>query len=330
MIAPKGIIEIRTLDDINALYVIDPECILTKETYCNPLRPYRLIKSEAKCQYLKKGKRCSQEHQHGFVVECKDGKQVLIGNCCAFNHLGLNDEQVTGDFRVLSAKEQQDIRRYRVETLLGQREHLIERVKTALKLLWALHGQAGRICSALPAQVVANLTDRWKRNSMEVFWEYMIVKKDTDERGKPYQEKRWYPHSYGMLRGLGLWLQLEEQGYTHRLYEFRRQLERIPVKQRLTKAEIDQAEATFNQVAELSVIERELQAQSKLMADFIAPGNLLLTIQLFGNKEVRAKAVDAVHRLTGESCGTTPERFIADIDQALQRQHSADGIRIAS
>ncbi|HEF4763166.1 TPA: hypothetical protein SAN82_005644 [Pseudomonas putida] len=330
MIPSKGIIEIRTLDDINALYVIDPECILTKETYCSPLRPYRLITSEAKCQYLKKGKRCSQEHQHGFVVECKNGKQVLIGNCCAFNHLGLDDEQVKGDFRVLSAKERQDIRRYRIETLLGQKEHFIERVKTALKLLWVLHGQANQLCSILPAQVVANLTDRWKRNSMEVFWEYMIVKKGTDERGKSYQEKRWYPHSYGMLRGLGLWLQLEEQGYTHRLYEFRRQLEGIPAKQRLTKSEIGHAEAALNQVTELSVIERELQAQSKLMADFVAPGNLLLTIQLFANKEVRAKAVEAVHQLTGESCKTTPERFVADIDQTLQRQHSADGIRIAS
>lgn len=330
MIPLKGIIEIRTLDDINALYGVDPECILTKETYGKPLRPYRLIRLEARCQYLKKGKRCAQEHQHGFVVECKDGTQVLIGNCCAFKHLGLDDEQVTGEFRGLSANERQNIRRHRVETMLSQTERFKERVKAALKMLRALHDEANHVCSLLPAQVVSNLTDRWKRRSTEVFWEYMIVKRGVDERGKLYEEKRWYPHSYGVLRGLGIWLQLEDQGYAQRLCDFRRQLEGIPVKRRLTNAEIDQAEETLNQVEALSVIERELQTQSKLMAEFVSPTNLLLTIQLFGNKDLRGKTVEAVHQLLGESCKTTPAKFIADIDQALQRQHSADGIRVAS
>lgn len=96
MTPTNGIIEIRTLNEINGHFVIDPECILTKETYSIPIRPYRLIKPDAKCQYLKKGKRCAQEHQHGYIVECKDGKQVLIGNCCALNHLGLDDEQIVG------------------------------------------------------------------------------------------------------------------------------------------------------------------------------------------------------------------------------------------
>ena len=330
MTPTNGIIEIRTLNEINGHFVIDPECILTKETYSIPIRPYRLIKPDAKCQYLKKGKRCAQEHQHGYIVECKDGKQVLIGNCCALNHLGLDDEQIVGRLKDLSATERQNIRRHRIETMLGQRRQLIERVKAALKLLRGLQGQASHFIFTLPPQVVTNLLDRWKRNSVEVFWEYMIVKRGKDDKGKPYAEKTWYPHSYGKIKGLGLWLELEEQGYTHKLYEFLRQLEGIPVKQRLSQAELDQAEATFKHVAELSVIERELNAQAKQLSDFADPANLLLSVQLFANKELRAKAVEAVHQLIGEPCKTSSERFVADIDQALQRQHSADGIRIAS
>lgn len=214
--------------------------------------------------------------------------------------------------------------------MLGQRSQLIERVKAALKLLRVVQGQANHLISTLPPQVVTNLVDRWKRNSIEVFWEYMIVKRGKDEKGKPYEEKTWYPHSYGKIKGLGVWLELEEQGYTPKLYDFLRQLEGIPVKRQLSQAELDQAEVTFKNVAELSVIERELNAQSKLMSDFASPANLLLSVQLSSNKELRAKAVEAVHLLIGQPCKTSSQRFVADIDQALQRQHSADGIRIAS
>ncbi|MCF5700478.1 hypothetical protein [Pseudomonas syringae] len=330
MTPTNGIIEIRTLDEINDNYVIDPGCILTKETYSIPIRPYRLIKPDAKCQYLKKGKRCAQEHQHGYIVECKDGTQVLIGNCCALNHLGLNDEEIVGRLKGLSSIERQNIRRHRIETMLGQRSQLVERVKATLKLLRVVQGQANCLISTLPPQVVTNLVDRWKRNSIEVFWEYLIVKRGKDEKGKPYEEKTWYPHSYGKIKGLGVWLELEEQGYTLKLYDFLRQLEGIPVKRQLSQAELDQAEATFKYVAELSVIERELNAQSKLLSDFAGPANLLLLIQLSSNKELRAKAVEAAHLLIGQPSKTSSQRFIADIDQALQRQHSADGIRIAS
>lgn len=117
----RGIVEIRTLDELSSLYEIAPDCTLTKEQYRNPLRPYRLIRPEASCQYQKNGKRCSQLHQHGFVVELHDDSKVLIGNCCALNHLGLDDEQVRGDFKRLSATERQNIRRHKIETMLNQR-----------------------------------------------------------------------------------------------------------------------------------------------------------------------------------------------------------------
>lgn len=325
-----GVVELRTFDDIYDNYVIDFERILTKESYSVPIRPYRLIKPDAKCQYLKKGKRCGQDHQHGYIVECKDGARVLIGNCCALNHLGLDDEKIVGHFKALSAAERQSIRRHRVENTLAEREQLIERIKTALKMLRALQDQASRFTSNLPEKVVANLLDRWKRNSTEIIWEYMIVRQGKDDSGKRYTEKNWYPHSYGRVKGLGLWLELEDQGYSHKLYDFLRRLDSIPVKQRLSEAELYEAEATFQYIAELGLIERELANQSELLSEFGDPANLLLTVQLFANKVLRAQAVEAVHRLIGEPCKASPERFVADIDQALQRRYSADGIRIAS
>ncbi|HBP5393891.1 TPA: hypothetical protein L6B50_29340, partial [Pseudomonas aeruginosa] len=76
MTPSNGIVEIRTLAELLSLYEIASDSTLTKDQYRNPLRPYRLIQPEASCQYQKNGKRCSQMHQHGFVVERHDDSKV--------------------------------------------------------------------------------------------------------------------------------------------------------------------------------------------------------------------------------------------------------------
>src|SRR5690349_19218507 len=133
--------EIRYLDEIKSLFVIDFDCLLSKDTYSHPLRSYHLIKSEARCQFLKKGSRCGQEHSHGYAVECKGGQRVLIGNCCAFNHLGIDDDKVKNTFRELSSAERISIRSHKISEMLKERTELLSRVKNALKQLRQLQAQ---------------------------------------------------------------------------------------------------------------------------------------------------------------------------------------------
>lgn len=329
MPSSNSIVELRTLADINALYTIDQDCTLTKELYERPLRPYRLIRLEASCQYLKKGKRCSQLHQRGYIVERKDGSQLLIGNCCALKHLGLDDEKIQGEFKQLSANEIQNIRRHRVEVLLSGRESLITRVREAGIGYRRLLEQVTDIRSELPSKIFGILIDRWKRGSHDVCWEYQQIKIGEKPNGEKYEEKHWYPHSYGQLKGLGSWLQLDEQHYPERLLVIRKDLEAIPTKSRLTNAEIEQAEAALNQVSTLSLIERELASLEKQISEFLKPSNLTLTIQLTSNQSIRSATVTAVHKLSGEYSQISPVRFIADVDLALKRQYSAGSIRIA-
>jgi len=326
----RGIVEIRTLDELSSLYEIAPDCTLTKEQYRNPLRPYRLIRPEASCQYQKNGKRCSQLHQHGFVVELHDDSKVLIGNCCALNHLGLDDEQVRGDFKRLSATERQNIRRHKIETMLNQRDSLIVRTRAASIEYRKLHSSAMQTLKALPIEVRRALLDRWKRNALEVSWEYLIIKKGKDETGKPYEERGWYAHSFGQFKGLGLWLQLDQQLYQETLLNLRRQLEAVPNKARLNQVELELAEAALSQVAPLETIERELHGQSELLEDFRKPANLQLAIQVVSNQKVRAETVKAIYQLMGEACSMNPEKYVAEIDLALKQKYSANGIRIAS
>lgn len=326
----NSIVEIRSLAELLSLYEIASDSTLTKDQYRNPLRPYRLIQPEASCQYQKNGKRCSQMHQHGFVVERHDDSKVLIGNCCALNHLGLDDEQVRGEFKKLSATERQNIRRHKIETMLKERESLIGRIRAASIKLRGLQSKVSLILSTLPGEVGDALLDRWKRNALEVSWEYLLIKKGKDEKGKPYEERNWYPHSFGKLKGLGLWLQLDQQLYQETLLNLRRQLEAVPTKARLSQVELELAEAALKQVATLETIERELQGQVELLDDFRKPTNLLLAIQVVSNHKARAETVKAVHQLIGEPCSTAPERYVAEIELALKRKYSAGGIRIAS
>ncbi|CAM4037384.1 hypothetical protein CCOS865_03254 [Pseudomonas reidholzensis] len=327
---PNNTVEIRTLEELSSLYEIASGCTLTKGQYRNPLRPYRLIRPEASCQYQKNGKRCSQLHQHGFVVELHDDSKVLIGNCCALNHLGLDDEQVRGEFKKLSATERQNIRRHKVEAMLKHREDLIGRVRAASIKFRALHSKASLILTTLPTAVGGALLDRWKRNALEVSWEYLLIKKGKDEKGRPYEERSWYAHSFGMFKGLGVWQQLDQQLYLETLLKLRRQLEAIPVKARLSQLELEHAEAALSQVATLETIERQLQGQIELLDDFRKPSNLQLVIQIVSNQKVRAETVTAVYHLMGEPCSMTPEKYVAEIDLALKKKYAANGIRIAS
>jgi hypothetical protein len=160
-----------------------------------------------------------------------------------------------------------------------------------------------------------------------VVWEYQITKTGT-ENGKKVVERAWYPSSYGKLIGLGAWLELDHQTYAGQISDYRKQLELIPTKDHLTKAEIDQAEAALNNVAAITSLERELGALSKMMSDFVEPSNLVRTVQLTSNQAVRTETVVAVHRLAGKTLTMTPERFVTDIDVALKRKHDATGVRI--
>ncbi len=326
----NSIVEIRSLTELLSLYEIVLDGTLIKSEYRNPVRPYRLIQPEASCQYQKNGKRCSQLHQHGFVVERHDNSKVLIGNCCALNHLGLDDEQVKGEFKRLTATERQNVRRHKVETMLKQRENLIGRVRAANNGFRKLQSDVCMVLSTLPSQVGGALLDRWKRNVLEVSWEYLLIRKGRDEKGRPHEERTWYPHSFGKLRGLGQWLQLDQKLYQETLLRLRRELEAIPTTGRLSQAQLEQAEATLNQASKVTIVEAELQKQEELLTDFRKPANLQLTIQIVSNQKVRAETVQAVYRLIDEPCTTTPERYVANIDLALKQKYSAGGIRIAS
>lgn len=322
--------EIRYLDEIKSFFAIDFDCLLSKENYARPLRSYHLIKSEAKCQFLKKGSRCGQEHSHGFAVECIGGQRVLIGNCCAFNHLGLDDEQLRKTLLELSSAERISIRTHQINERLKERTELITRVKNALKQLRHLEAQIFRIREAFPEVVFEHLVERWRRNSLQITWEYQITKKDKNAKGKDAIERRWYPHICGFLKGLGLWLALDAHGYQEKLYSFLHQVEAIPTKKRLTKDEVRETEGIFRELGALSVIEREFGAQQKLIFDFLEPANLILTVQLVKTQTLRAKNVEAVQRLTSTLLGVRPERFVAEVDYDLKQRYGATGIRIAS
>ncbi|WP_122614162.1 hypothetical protein [Pseudomonas viridiflava] len=322
--------EIRYLEEIKSLFAIDFDFLLSKETYSRPLRSYHLIKSEAQCQFIKKGHRCGQEHSHGFAVECKGGQRVLIGNCCAFNHLGLDDDQVGKALRELNSAERISIREYKIGERLNEKAELLARVKNALKDLRQLEAALYRIRNEFPDQVFENLVERWRRNSLQVTWEYQITKRDEKAKGKDAIERKWYPHICGFIKGLGLWMDLEAQNYQQKLYAFLHRVEAIPTKKRLSKAEQKETEAIFRELGAIAVIEREFGTQQRLIADFLEPSNLVLTIQLVKTQTLRANNVEAVQRLTSTLLGVRPDRVVAEVDQDLIRRYGATGLRIAS
>jgi hypothetical protein len=328
MATTTEIVEIRTLADLLSLFDVASEGTLTKEQYRNPLRGYRLYQPEACCQYLKNGKRCSQMHQHGFIVELQDDSKVLIGNCCALRHLGLDDDQVLDAFRKVTATERENVRRHRIESLLTDRESLISRVKTANIQLRELEARANRVLETLPGQVADALLNRWRQGTLDVAWQYQIVKAGKDVDGERVVDKNWYPHSFGRLKGMGAWLQLDGQGYREKLLSLRRHLDAIPTRSSLSRSELDAAELALREVATLEVVERELATEAGLLQDFLEFENLRLVIHIVSNQKERAKAVTAVHQLTGEPLTIAPEKYVSDFERALKQHYKSNSVRI--
>lgn len=319
--------EFKTLADIHGHFEIALDLLLKKENFSHGVWPYKLYQPEASCQYEKLGKRCAQQHQKGYVVSCTDGSVVLIGHCCAHKYLSLDDESVKSGFKQLDASQRLSIRRRKVESLLKKRQSYVEQGKALHRQHRDLQARITELYNALPRQIWQKLVDRWKTNRLEVVWEYQITKTGT-ENGKKVVERAWYPSSYGKLVGLGAWLEWDHQTYARQISSYRKQLELIPTKDHLTNAEIDHAEATLNNVATITSLEREFGALSKMMSDFVEPSNLVRAVQLTSNQTVRAETVVAVHRLTGKTLAMTPERFVANIDVDLKRKHDATGLRI--
>ncbi|WP_411563630.1 hypothetical protein [Pseudomonas shirazensis] len=319
--------EFKTLSDIQGHFEIALDLLLKKDNFSHGVWPYKLYQPEASCQYEKLGKRCAQLHQKGYVVGCTDGSVVLIGHCCAHKYLSLDDESVKSGFKQLDASQRLSIRRRKVESLLKRRQSYVEQGKDVHLQHRDLQARTTELYNALPRQIWTKLVERWKTNRLEVVWEYQITKTGT-ENGKKVVERTWYPSSYGKLVGLGAWLEFDHQTYAGQISSYRKQLELIPTKDHLTNTEIDHAEATLNNMAAITNLEREFRALSKMMSAFVEPSNLVRAVQLTSNQAVRAETVVAVHRLTGETLAMTPERFVANIDVDLKRKHNATGLRI--
>lgn len=320
--------KIKTLVEINELFEIEYEYVLTKEKYQRPIRSYELINSDAKCQYLKKSKVCGQAHQHGYVVDTSDGKLALIGHCCAFNHLGLDNHQIQNAFRQLTTSERDAIRKSRVQDVFSRKDELVQRVKELLKEAKSLQSEAQRVLSVIPEKVVVALIDRWKRNNLKINWEYLIVKRSKDERGKTITENSWYPHECGTLKGVGVWLEPEKLTFAQQLYSSLRKLESIPTNKKLTNNELELAEALINDLPQISLIERSVKDQGRLISTFCQHQNLILIIQLTSNREIRAQAVETVYSLTGEPFDSSASRFVDSIDQSIRDIYKAEGLRI--
>ncbi|OLU16984.1 hypothetical protein BVH01_10510 [Pseudomonas sp. PA1(2017)] len=326
----SNISEIRSLGELATLFEIASDEILTKNNYLRPVRSYELIKADARCQYLKGNKNCGQSHQHGYVVETLDGKQVLIGHCCAHKHLGLDDEKIKNEFQQVSAADREALRRAKVEQLLAQKDEFTQEVKLILSDVRNLRDSAFKVTEALPRQLVSALHERWKRNALKVMWEYLVVRTGDDGTGKKIKENSWYPHDCGTLKGLGPWLSIEDEHFTSQLYSFLHALQKIPEKKKLNKEELAYAEVVLNDLASLKVIKREVNAQNEAISEFKKLPNMLITVQMFGNRLLRAEIVEKIYLLAGESLAMAPNRVVDAIDQSIRQRYSASGLRIAA
>ncbi|MFC6674012.1 hypothetical protein [Marinobacterium aestuariivivens] len=322
--------EIKTITQLQELFDIDPEGALSKANFSHPLKSYRLIKADAKCQYVRDAKVCGQYHQHGYIVQTKNGIKLLIGHCCAEKHFGINDDEVKSAFSHLRKTEYLQRRQDKARQFLSNRERLIAQIDELLQAIDNLYNEAARILELLPQKTVNSLIDRLKRNDVRITWEYSIVQKEKNEIGRTEPVTSWYPVDFGLLRGLGNWLRPRSSSLLSDVNAIRNQLDTLPKVAHLTDSELKAAEAVIKQLERLKSIKIEVAKQRSLIREFCAKDNLWLLILLTSNHVLRAETASAIHAILGEPLESTAARIVTDFDKSLREKYRASGLRIAS
>jgi hypothetical protein len=302
---------------------------LSKDNFKRPIKSYRLTKQEARCQYLRGQHVCGQEHLWGYVVETKSNNKVLIGNCCAERHLGIEDKNIKLAFSKLRKSEKLEANRARVCKFLAGRKELENKLDYLKQAAERDFHEASRIVELLPAPILKNLLDRWKRRDFNVTWEYSVRKKTKQEDGSTSTVEDWHLMDFRPLKGLGDWL-TPSRGVGFSFSAARRRLNKLPTHLFLSETEIKEAEEVINLVSNLDSIEQRLTRQRRLMRDFCSKDNLKLLVQLTSNRGFRADSVRAAHSILEEDLRQEASRVVDDIDKSLRSKYGASGLRLAS
>jgi len=324
------VLNIKTYSQLCEIFEINVDEPLSKDNFKRPIKSYRLLKQEARCQYLRGQHVCGQEHLWGYVVETKSNNKVLIGNCCAERHLGIEDKDIKLAFSRLRKSEKLEADRARVRKFLAGRKEIESRIVYLKQVAESNFHEASRIVEILPAPILKTLQDRWKRRSFNVTWEYSVRKEVKREDGSISTAEDWHLMEFRPIEGLGDWLTPRRCGFGISFSAVGRRLNNLPTHLFLSETEIKEAEEVIKQVSQLDSIEQELGRQRKLMRDFCGKDNLDLLMQLTPNRKLRADAVRAAHRILGEELSQDASRMVDNIDDSLRRKYGASGLRMAS
>jgi hypothetical protein len=324
------VLNIKTLSQLREIFEIAGDESLSKDNFKRPIKSYRLFKQEARCQYLRGQHICGQEHLRGYVVETKNNNKVLIGNCCAEKHLGIEDKDIKLAFSRLRKSEKLEADRAKVRKFLAGRKEIENRLGYLKQVAESNFHEASRIVEILPAPILKTLRDRWKRRSFNVIWEYSVRKEVKREDGSTSTAEDWHLMDFRPLKGLGDWLTPRSGGLGISFSAVGRRLNNLTAHLFLSETEIKEAEEVIKQVSQLDSIEQELARQHKLMRDFCGKDNLNLLMQLTPNRKLRADAVRAAYRILGEDLRQEASRVVDNIDGSLRRKYGASGLRMAS
>src|SRR4051812_43279153 len=84
-------LEIRTFgsfEEIEALDQFEANAPLNPTNYKRLFGDYHLPEKVRCCVQKENGKLCEEPHNHGWLVECVDGKLTLVGADCGVNKFG--------------------------------------------------------------------------------------------------------------------------------------------------------------------------------------------------------------------------------------------------
>lgn len=317
---------IRRLDELFDTYPVDTESILEPDKYLEPIAPYKLVTSEAKCQYLRGSKQCGQHHMKGVVLRTTENKYVLIGNCCAFSKLGIVHEQVGAELKSFDRAVKLAERQERLEELIRNKDFRLLSIDTMRSELGAIISSVDKLRESLPASTVDRLNERAKSRTTQVIWEYRTIKEGEID-GERHEEIKWYPITIGELRGLAIWEDSQLTHFRKELAELRSNLRDLSLADEPSESEITQAEIRLSGLQNVTGHKQFVERYRKNLEQFFGIQNLLLLPHIMSDHKQRAACLDAVSRILNRPIDVSAQRDISEFDARLRNRCNSSHIR---
>jgi hypothetical protein len=277
----------------------DSVSALSSENFDGLVWEYRLP-DDVLCQVQKPWGLCKHKHRNGWLGRIKSGRTVLIGSDCVQGYFE-GDKSFTLERRRFEAERALNEALIRINTLLADRDGVLQRIKGLAARLQAYSAALKNLEERLPETVVNHLKQATRTGNNRAIIELRYVERDEHDK----EVVTWVEQQYANLQGLPVWSSV---GLKDLVKSLKAAKEAVTAAELKSSAGIKKIKAWLKDIDELAGVESRIENIESYLNVFTTQENLLNLIFLCRSESKQLQCATAILALTESG---TPQKQAA-------------------